>query len=271
MFTFSHESTNQTDALTDYRYIGNEPNNYIYFNCTDGNDTSTCEKWRIIGVFEVEDENGNKEQRVKIIREYLYSSMSWTSSSNSNNNWVTSKINENLNSGDFYNSLTDGAKELIGKSKYYLASGVYDTTTHYGSGDDIYNWERSNQVNGSNPKYWIGDIGLMYPSDYTYTFAKGVNDYCFNDIYNCRNYNPTYSWIYNTNRYSASGSISDLWLITSNSQDSMYSFIIYSSGYVIGSYYILTSHQIRPVLYLSSSVQYVDGDGSIDNPYVISK
>ena len=44
------------------RYIGNKPNNYIYFNCstTDENEMNdtTCEKWRIVGVFNnIEDEN----------------------------------------------------------------------------------------------------------------------------------------------------------------------------------------------------------------------
>ena len=43
------------------RYYGASPNNYIYFNCSDysNQSDSTCEKWRIIGVF------GDK---VKIIR-----------------------------------------------------------------------------------------------------------------------------------------------------------------------------------------------------------
>ncbi len=49
MYTFEHEATVQTPALTDYRYIGSDPNNYVEFN---------DELWRIIGVFSVEDENG---------------------------------------------------------------------------------------------------------------------------------------------------------------------------------------------------------------------
>ena len=69
MYTFSHPATEQTEALTDYRYIGNTPNNYVTFN---------NELWRIIGVFTVEDENGNKEERLKIVRnEKLPSKMSW--------------------------------------------------------------------------------------------------------------------------------------------------------------------------------------------------
>ena len=32
MWTFSHPATEQTEALTDYRYIGANPNNYVMFN-----------------------------------------------------------------------------------------------------------------------------------------------------------------------------------------------------------------------------------------------
>ena len=44
MYVFNHSETYQTEALTDYRYIGNNPNNYVIFN---------DEVWRIIGVFPV--------------------------------------------------------------------------------------------------------------------------------------------------------------------------------------------------------------------------
>ena len=71
-FKFEHPSTEQTIELVDYRYIGDNPNNYIYFNCTYSEDISTCEIWRIIGVFDVEDENGNIETRTKIIPNYNF-------------------------------------------------------------------------------------------------------------------------------------------------------------------------------------------------------
>ena len=70
MYTFSHEATEQTPALTDYRYIGNDPYNYIYFNCDslDNQTSETCEIWRIIGVFEVDDGTRNYETRIKLVR-----------------------------------------------------------------------------------------------------------------------------------------------------------------------------------------------------------
>ena len=51
-------ATDTTNFATDdpgnnIRYIGKNPNNYVYFNCSDysNQSDSTCEKWRIIGVF----------------------------------------------------------------------------------------------------------------------------------------------------------------------------------------------------------------------------
>ena len=80
-----------TDLEYDYtednnlRYIGATPNNYIYFNCSTTNademNDETCEKWRIIGVMNnTEDENGNKESRVKIMRNESLGKYSWDSS-----------------------------------------------------------------------------------------------------------------------------------------------------------------------------------------------
>ena len=69
-------ATDTTNIATDdpdnnIRYIGANPNNYVYFNCNDYNNQSdsTCEKWRIIGVFKnITKADGAKEDLVKIVR-----------------------------------------------------------------------------------------------------------------------------------------------------------------------------------------------------------
>ncbi|MBQ9318259.1 MAG: hypothetical protein IJR82_01320 [Bacilli bacterium] len=70
MFVMTHPQTDQTSAQTEYRYIGDNPNNYVYFNCDtlDNQNSDTCEIWRIIGVFDVDDGTGNYEQRIKLVR-----------------------------------------------------------------------------------------------------------------------------------------------------------------------------------------------------------
>ena len=79
------------------RYIGADPSNYIYFNCSTSDiskmNSATCEKWRIVGLFNnIEDENGNKSSRIKIIKDEIltaadseYNAYAWDSSAESVN------------------------------------------------------------------------------------------------------------------------------------------------------------------------------------------
>ena len=77
------------------RYAGAIANvkNKVYFNCaeTDGtneygtekyNYASSCEIWRIIGVFDIDNGSGKIEKRIKIVRDALAVSMSFDSSAN---------------------------------------------------------------------------------------------------------------------------------------------------------------------------------------------
>ncbi|MBR4618784.1 MAG: hypothetical protein IKO49_05720 [Bacilli bacterium] len=60
----------------DYRYIGNIPNNYIYFNCK--NDTlSSCEIWRIVSIEKTLLNTLNKEYRIKLVSENLQDKTSY--------------------------------------------------------------------------------------------------------------------------------------------------------------------------------------------------
>ena len=66
MYVFNHTAgTQQTgwssDELKDYRYIGEDPNNYVTFNDEKA-------MWRIIGIETVDDGTGKKEKRIKLVR-----------------------------------------------------------------------------------------------------------------------------------------------------------------------------------------------------------
>ena len=54
--TYQYDTTNNLmkDVGDNIRYYGASPNNYVYFNCSDysNQSSSTCELWRIIGVFD---------------------------------------------------------------------------------------------------------------------------------------------------------------------------------------------------------------------------
>ena len=145
---------NNGDIIREYRYIGEEVKNYIYFNCQDGKEQNgdNCEVWRIIGVFK--DEAG--EEHLKIVKNnvltgdmfpttfivngttYKIQSTSsgnyayWNNDGKYNNNWPIAGIQYWLNAGsaketktasDGYMSyLSKNAKSMIEKTKYYLGN-----------------------------------------------------------------------------------------------------------------------------------------------------
>ena len=253
MYTFTHPATTQQNyEVTDYRYIGANPNNYVTFN---------NELWRIIGVFTVEDGNGNTEQRIKIVRnEKLSSSMQWAS--NNINEWSTATLNTYLN-GDYYNALDTTSKSMIADTKYYLGGRAFDSTTHFGSTPDMYAWERGTTVYSGRSISWNGKIALMYPSDYTYTYALGVDNTCYTDGYSCQTNKggtPTQGWIYNTN------SNTYQWLLSPLSGYSHYAFLLFDSGNVLGNL-SYSSFGVRPSLYLVSNIKIDSGEGTEQSPY----
>ena len=99
----------------------------------------------------------------------------------------------------------------------------------------------------------------MYPSDYAYTYANGVDDTCYSDTYNCRNGTSSSSWLYK----SSTGQ----WTVSPYSSSAYNVFIVNISGYV---YYrsALSSYVVRPVVYLRSDIK-LDGIGTSSDPYVI--
>ena len=294
MFVFSHEATSQIQAETDYRYIGDNPYNYVYFNCIDESNTSTCELWRIIGVFNVErevddEENpGNKktikEQRIKIVRNNSFSNtMNWNSKNT--NDWANENASlKNFLNEDYYNKTGDAseyglnlsARNMIEDAKFYLGGISFNATTHYGSAEQLYINERGTTVNGTNNTSWIGKIGLMYPSDEYLTYGKGVDNNCFNDPSLCYknatpSASPLTSWIFNSNNPQSS-----LWFITHTSNSNNLALYVESTGQITNTYVSLGAAigakqaGVRPVVYLKSSVKIDGGYGDIEEPYILT-
>lgn len=214
------------DSFNNLRYYGSNPNNYISFN---------NELWRIIGTFYTEN---NSKQLVKIVREESIGTYSFNGS-----NWIDSNIKTLLNEGDYYNSIGDSYKNIISNNVYYLNSF---NTSNIISAKDYYNMER----NGSNN--WTGKIGLMYPSDYIYSYYSKTCNYSSNYYQQCD------SWLSKTN-------INELTIISSEG-------LVYSIEdlKLILSKTINDQENIRPVLYLDENVILLSGEGTASNPYVLS-
>ena len=284
MYTFSHEQTEQTPALTDYRYIGNDPYNYVYFNCDNLNNqnSETCEVWRIIGVFDVDDGTGNIEQRMKLVRGLAFAKV-MKFNSIYNNDWTVSSVNTFLN-GDYYNQtgnaelygLKTSAQNMIGDALYYLGSVSYDSTNYtYGDTEKNYAEERGNVICGAcesneTKLTWTGKIGLMYPSDEYMVYGNGVNEVCYTTPNKCLGTHAQTGWIIKSNIREGQTQAYDTWFLTSIAGTS--GNVTYSNGN--GNLENCTGWawglNIRPVVYLKSDIKITSGTGEVGSPYVLS-
>ena len=284
------------------RYYGASPNNYIYFNCSDySNQTSsTCETWRIIGVF---------DGKLKLIRGSQIGKYSWDNKNTSTgaednygkNDWTTARLMKLLNPRDYYK--VDSNDNNLGQSLYYnSASGkcysgqnnatvdcdftstgiknaetrnmIAETTYNLGGwnsnsvySNQIYEYERGTTVYSGRPTTWKGKIALAYPSDYGY--AADLNQCKDKTLYDYDNRTCTSNnWMKAiiTNNGSNTG-----WLLTPNSGNSYYAWYVDSVGYVSNYSIAYSAFGAVPVLSLSSELGIESGgDGSSSKPYKLS-
>ena len=127
------------DVDKNVRYIGKDPSNYVYFNCSDYNNPTadTCELWRIIGVFNnVTKSDGSKENLVKIIRADSLGDYSWdykedgvgTSTTDyGSNDWTDSQLMMMLNPTSYLKSGYTNSNDIIssGSQQLYSKMGSY--------------------------------------------------------------------------------------------------------------------------------------------------
>ncbi len=297
MWTFSHPATEQTEALTDYRYIGVDPNNYVSFN---------NELWRIIGVFTVDDGTGKKEQRLKIIRNESIGTYSWdnkdtTTGAESNygkNNWPDARLNYLLNPGHesesvggslYWNSssgncyrgsnngttscdftttgLKEEARNMIGDTLWYLGGAANYTSAINGLTSHWYSYERGTNVYSGRSTSWIGKVGLMYPSDYGYATSGGATtnrNACLNKaLYNWDSSSfsdcKNNDWLYNFDYQ---------WTLTSRSSTSNDVFYVFNTGFVTDNL-ARNTRGARPVVFLKSNITIASGNGSSSQPYIL--
>ena len=262
LYTITHakDSTLQigtNESVTEYRYRGASPKNYVTFN---------GETWRILGVFPTDDGTGKVENRIKLIRNESIGTQYWdTNGTYGSNNWARpADLNTYLNE-TYYNSLNNVNQNMIGSSKYYLGGNKSASSI---TTIQMYSYER--KISGSNyfsinyPNSWVGKLALMYASDYGYAsdncevkLLYELNDDASKDIRAC---NQT-SWLYNIKTYE--------WLLPHFVGDSR-AFFVGNTGYIYINYIKSNQMAVRPTLYLKPNVQIMDGDGTSTNPYVFA-
>ncbi|MED9978985.1 MAG: hypothetical protein UFP41_02145 [Bacilli bacterium] len=269
------------------RYYGASPNNYIYFNCSDySNQTSsTCETWRIIGVF---------DGKLKLIRGSQIGSLAWDQDKNDDsskttydNDWSTATLQKLLN-GSYYNGSgtvtyysgptgttttsldmtsigikNETTRNMIAETTYYL--GGWNSNSVYPN--LIYKKERGTTVYTGRPTTpWTGKIALAYPSDYGYAV----------DLNQCKDKTLDY---YNDSTCTSNnwmkaifGTSGNGWLLTPYSGSSYGAWYVNFDGLVNDNsrYGACSAIGVVPVLSLSSGLSIESGDGSSSSPYKLN-
>ena len=265
MWTFTHEATEQTTALTDYRYIGADPNNYVKFN---------DELWRIIGVFDTDDGTGKVEKRLKIIRNESIGDYSWDNKDTTTgaendygkNEWTDARLNYLLNPGHESETtgLTEKAKTMIGDAKWYLGgSNTFNGVT----APIFYTRERGISVYSGRSTSWTGKVGLIYPSDYGYATSGGATTNRASCLAKA---------IYNWDNISVSDCKNNDWLLPSNVQWTITPrqdithlvFTVLTTGCIFND--VASSNRgARPVVHLNSAIKVITGSGTKESPYIL--
>ena len=252
------------------RYIGRDPNNYVYFNCDDYNNpsSSTCELWRIIGIFNENSHGISGKKLVKLIRNDSLGIYAW----DMGNNWPIADLQDSLN-GNYLNGsnfgngkgITVQTREIIENATWKLGGG----RGSFSNISDYYKDERGTIVYNGHATTWSGKIALMYPSDYGYATSGGattnrsaclaeeLSNWGSSSYSDCKNN----SWIFNN---------SNQWTLMPTSSLSYQVYYINSSGNVYNTDSYQSQRNVRPTVYLTATVSITGGDGSRSNPYTLS-
>ena len=276
--------TKVTDNDTvQYRYQGNNPNNYVSFN---------NQLWRIIGYVPVclevspvtEDTTINGvafkqgeaqctkwENRVKIIKADPIGAFAYNKSNYSSSNpivWIGSTIQGLLNS--CYLGKKDGcskycyAQSTIQGVCNYSQNGINENGSYGNMIESVYyntgisgSYSSSSAVYANEIKKQISEntsIGLMYASDFGYAIS---GSYTGNLSYSSANSQMVNNWLFGQ---------SYEWTMTASSSSNPV-YVDRNGG--LNYYDAYLGYAVRPVLYLQSNVNKLSGDGSIASPYTL--
>ncbi len=179
---------------------------------------------------------------------------------------------------DFTSSgISDEAKNKIAKVRWntgtfatndntqWTASAIYEAErgSHNGKEQCASNGGGTSCNDGvTRTTTWEGYIGLMYPSDYGYAVGGSVRETCLGkSMYDNKSDScNTNDWLIPSSEYS--------WTMTPTPYSSYanHVFRVHSSGFVDGKP-VGTANGVQPVVYLSSSVKIIDGNGEKGTPY----
>ncbi len=238
---------------TEYRYAGQNPDNYIKFN---------NETWRIIGLVNVMTSETNVEQRVKIVKNENMEERKWDD--NYKNDWTKSTLNTYLNE-EYYNKLNNNAQSIIDENIIWNigSTSLYQEALI----NNWYSYERGTIVANGNQATWKGKIGLIYPSDYGYATNGGkiVRKSCFEKITLNWNEIPECA----SNNYLTSNKT--IWTMIAPYTYTNAAYNIMTNGsIVIGDGHTINLFIVMPALYLKPTVKISKGSGKNTDAFTLN-
>ena len=153
--------------------------------------------------------------------------------------------------------IQSGYRSMIAEVTWYL--GGYSSAI--ATAEEFYGYERGTAVYSGRPTSTTGYIGLMYPSDYGYSVLSSI---CARTTdlgsYGVDTKCSGQSWLYGQGyEWTLTPDSSHNYVLSLDNNGNLYYYFNFTNnGY--GS---------RPVLYLDASVYKIDGDGSLENPYIL--
>ena len=231
-----------------YRFAGasSAVNNYVCFGST----TTPCPTdnlYRIIGVF------GDK---VKLIKSTSVGDKEWNS--NASNTWSTSSLNTYLNN-EFINTFDETTKGKIAETTWKVGGNTYSKIR-----DVVPSVAYQNEVVQPDPGEYSTEteysakIGLMYVSDYGFAAVQSAWTSTLYDYDGAAIKSANWMYLGTTE-----------WTISRRADRSNNVLYVNNTGNVYSNY-VDSACAVRPVFYLSSSVNYASGSGSATDPILVS-
>ena len=307
--TYQYDTTHSLmkDVGNNIRYYGASLNNYIYFNCSDysNQSSSTCETWRIIGVF---------DGKVKLIRNENIGTMEYDndkedtylkSLSSSNLNSDTSSLEHavtpknqivikslalpEMTVAEGQNDYSKSSLQKILNNYYYNSKNYSGNSSYTFTNIGIKNDTTRNIISSNN--YYLGGIklGLNYYANEIYQKERSTEVYDGNattwtgklaipypsdygyavDLNKC----PKSLNLYNNAACISNSWISSMftlnsWFLNPRADTSSQSSSIVSNEILLST--VDSKSAIFPTLYLDSKLIIQKGTGSSSTPYQLS-
>ena len=282
------------------RYTGANPNNYVEF-------ANTGELWRIVGIFNITDSEGNTTRKLKLVRDSSLGGYSLDATGNNNygvNDWTEADLMKELN-GDYldttltanktnwYNSYWDSSTQkpvlrqtgtfnytTVIKEKYQnmISNSVWNIGGNSYTGSAPYALNLLTQYKrerdkityqNSRPTIWTGKVGLIYASDYGYA---STNSECRENLRAGVVYDSTKEQIDYTNTKCKLDNwlqnSSWYWTLSPSSGNSNDVFRVRGDGAVDGNA-AYDSYSVFPAVFLKSDVKISSGTGEKTKPYIL--